>query len=146
MKVKDCMCHEVAYLTPESTIQDCAKLMCNKHVGCIPICDENKTIVGLVTDRDVILRSIACNKDIKTTPVSDIMTCQVCSCGPDEEINEAEKKMSNEQIRRLPVVDENNKIIGIITLGDLCANQNVNTNEKSQTLEKICKDNNKNAE
>jgi len=146
MKVKDCMCYEVAYLTPESTVEDCAKLMCNKHVGCIPICDENKTIVGLVTDRDVILRSIACNKDIKTTPVSDIMTCQVCSCGPDEEINEAEKKMSNEQIRRLPVVDENNKIIGIITLGDLCANQNVNTNEISQTLEKICKDNNKNAE
>ena len=73
MKVKDCMCYEVAYLTPESTVEDCAKLMCNKHVGCIPVCDNNKTVVGLVTDRDVILRSIACNKDIKTTPISDII-------------------------------------------------------------------------
>lgn len=146
MKVKDCMCHDVAYLTPESTVEDCAKLMCNKHVGCIPVCDENKTIVGLVTDRDVILRSIACNKDIKTTPISDIMTCQVCSCGPEEEINEAEKKMSQEQIRRLPVVDENNKIIGIITLGDLCANQNINTEGVRDTLENICKCDDKNAE
>lgn len=146
MKVKDCMCHEVAYLTPESTIEDCAKLMCNKHVGCIPVCDNTKTIVGLVTDRDVILRSIACDKDIKNTPISDIMTCKVCCCSPDEEVNEAEKKMSDEQIRRLPVVDENNKIIGIITLGDLCANQNVNTEDVCQTLENICGCNDKNAE
>ena len=145
MKVKDCMCHEVAYLTPESTIEDCAKLMCNKHVGCIPVCDNTKTIVGLVTDRDVILRSIACDKDIKNTPISDIMTCKVCCCSP-EEVNEAEKKMSDEQIRRLPVVDENNKIIGIITLGDLCANQNVNTEDVCQTLENICGCNDKNAE
>lgn len=146
MKVKDCMCHEVVYLTPESTVEDCAKLMCNSHVGCIPVCDSNKTIVGLVTDRDVILRSIACNKDIKTTPISDIMTCKICSCGPDEEINEAEQKMSKEQIRRLPVVDENNQIIGIITLGDLCTNQNINTEGVCQTLENICGCNDKNAQ
>ena len=146
MKVKDCMCYEVAYLTPESTVEDCAKLMCNKHVGCIPVCDNNKTVVGIVTDRDVILRSIACDKDIKNTPISDIMTCNVCSCGPDEEIDEAEKKMSNEQIRRLPVVDENSIIIGIVTIGDLCTNQNINTEGVGQTLENICKCNDKNAE
>lgn len=146
MKVKDCMCHEIAYLTPESTVEDCAKLMCNKHIGCIPICDSNKTVLGIVTDRDVILRSIACNKNIKTTPISDIMTCKVCCCTKDEEINEAEKKMADEQIRRLPVVDENNKIIGIITLGDLFKNKKVNTNEVSETLENICKCDRKNAE
>ena len=146
MKVKDCMCYEVAYLTPESTVEDCATLMCNKHVGCIPVCDTNKKIVGLVTDRDIILRSIACDKDIKTTPISDIMTCNVYSWGVEEEINEVEEKMSKEQIRRLPVVDENNQIIGIVTLGNLCANQNVNTNGIGQTLENICKYNDKNAE
>lgn len=146
MKVKDCMCHEVAYLTPESTVEDCAKLMCNNHIGCIPVCDCNKTVVGLVTDRDVILRSIACNKDVKSTPISDIMTCKVCCCMQNEDIKQAEKKMSEEQIRRLPVVDENNKIIGIITLGDLCANQNVNIQEVGNTIENICKCNDKNAE
>jgi len=146
MKVKDCMCHEVAYLTPDSSVEECAKMMCNKHIGCIPVCDNNKTIVGIVTDRDVILRTIACNKDIKSTPISDIMTCKVCSCLEDEEVNEAEKKMSEEQIRRLPVVDKNNKIIGIITLGDLCKNKNVDSQEVSKTLENICITNNKNAE
>ena len=53
MKVKDCMCYEVACLTPDSTVEDCAKLMCNKHVGCIPVCDNNKTIVGYVHDKDL---------------------------------------------------------------------------------------------
>ena len=146
MKVKDCMCNEVAYLTPESTIYDCAKLMCNKHVGCIPVCDTNKQVVGLVTDRDVILRSIACEKDAKSTKVSDIMTCKVCCCGPEDEIENAEETMSKEQIRRLPVIDENNKIVGIVTLGDLCANKYVNTEEVCETLENICNCNNKNAE
>lgn len=146
MKVKDCMCHEVSCLTPESTIKDCANLMCNKHIGCVPVCDTNKNILGLVTDRDVILRSIACDKDVKNTPISDIMTCKVCCCSPDEEIEEAEKTMSEYQIRRLPVVDDNNKIVGIITLGDLCANQNVSTKGICNTLENICGCNDKNAE
>ena len=146
MKVKDCMCNEVSYLTPESTIKDCAKLMCNNHIGCIPVCDTNKNVVGLVTDRDVILRGIACDKDINTTKISDIMTCKVCCCKEDEEIEQAEKLMSENQIRRLPVVDENNKIIGIVTLGDLCMKENVNTEQVCQTLENICKTNNKNAE
>ena len=118
MKVKDCMCHEVAYLTPESTIQDCAKLMCNKHVGCIPVCDANKTIVGLVTDRDLILRSIACDKDVKTTNASDIMTGNVCTCTQDEHITDAENKMATNQIRRIPVTD-NGKVVGMISIGDL---------------------------
>lgn len=145
MKVKDCMCHEVACVNPESTIKDCAKLMCNKHVGCIPVCDSNNNILGLVTDRDVILRSIACDKDVTNTPVSDIMTCKVCSCNPNTEISEAEKMMSDNQIRRLPVI-ENNKIVGIITLGDLTTNQNVSTQSVCNTLEKICGCNEKNAE
>lgn len=146
MKVKDCMCHEVACLTPESTIKDCANLMCNKHIGCVPVCDTNKNIVGLVTDRDVILRSIACDKDVKSTPVSDIMTSKVCCCSVEEDIENAEKTMSEYQIRRLPVVDDNNKIIGILTLGDLCTNQEVNTRGVCNTLENICGCNDKNAE
>lgn len=146
MKVKDCMCNEVACVNPESTIKDCAKLMCNKHIGCVPVCDSNQNIVGLVTDRDVILRSIACDKDVSNTPVSDIMTCKVCCCSQDEEVEQAEKTMSEYQIRRLPVVDENNKIIGIITLGDLCANQSVDTQGVCDTLENICGCNDKNAE
>lgn len=146
MKVKDCMCKDVVYLAPQNTIKDCAKLMSDKHIGCVPICDDNKKVVGLVTDRDVILRSIACDKDTTTTMLSDIMTCNVCFCSSEEEVSKAQDIMSTNQIRRLPVVNENNEIVGIITLGNLCISQNVNNREISETLENICKTNNKNAE
>ncbi len=145
MKVKDCMCNQVTYVTPESTVKDCAKLMCNKHIGCIPVCDNNNNVVGLVTDRDIILRSIACDKDTNQIPVSEVMTCNVYCCKPEDEIYEAENIMSTNQVRRLPVI-ENNKIVGIITLGDLTKNQNVSTEGVCNTLENICNCNEKNAE
>lgn len=145
MKVKDCMCHEVAYVNPDCSVEDCAKLMCNNHIGCVPVCNTEKQVVGLVTDRDILLRTVRCGKDIKNTPVSDIMTCKVCCCEPDVDISEAEKMMSENQIRRLPVVD-NNKVVGILTLGDLAANKKVSTEGVCATLENICGCNEKNAE
>ena len=147
MKVKECMCKEVACVKPETTICDVAKLMLNKHVGCIPVCDNNKKIVGLVTDRDLTLRSLACEKDIKQTPVSQIMTTKVFNVSPDAEVSEAEKIMCDCQIRRVPVV-ENDILVGIITVGDLANNQNVPQNEVSSTVEGICKcgESSKNAE
>lgn len=145
MKVKDCMCNEVAYVNPDCSVEDCAKLMCNNHIGCVPVCDSSKQVVGLVTDRDIVLRTIGCGKDIKNTPVSDIMTCQICMCTPDVDVSEAEKIMSENQVRRLPVVD-NNKIIGILTLGDLTTNKAINTESVCATLENICGCDKKNAE
>lgn len=146
MKVKDCMCDNVYCVTPNSTIKDCAKMMSTNHIGCIPVCDTSENVVGLITDRDIILRTIACDKDLNNTPVSEVMTTKVCCCNSDVDIKEAEDLMCKYQIRRLPVVDNNNKIIGIITLGDLAKNDNVNTEEISNTLETICKYDNKNAE
>lgn len=145
MKVKDCMCHEVTYVNPDCSVEECAKLMCNNHIGCVPVCNTEKQVIGLVTDRDILLRTVGCGKNIKNTPVSDIMTCKICCCEPDVDISEAEKIMSENQIRRLPVVD-NNKVIGILTLGDLVANKEVNTEGVCTTLEDICGCNEKNAE
>ena len=147
MKVKECMCKEVACVNPNQTVCDVAKLMLNKHVGCIPVCDDDKNVVGLVTDRDLILRSLACEKDIKQTPVSEIMTTKVYNVSPDAEVSEASKIMCECQIRRVPVV-ENETLVGIITLGDLANNQNVSSQEVSNTVEGICKcgQNTKNAE
>ncbi len=136
MKVKECMCNQVYAAKPETTIYDIAKMMQTNQVGCIPICDNNNNMVGIVTDRDIVLRGVVCNKDIKTTPISEIMTTKVCYCAPNDDINQAEHKMSEYQIRRIPVV-ENNQIIGILTLGDLVTegtrNQDVNT-----TMSNIC--------
>jgi len=145
MKVKDCMCQEVSCVSPQNTIKDCATIMSNKHVGCIPVCDNSQNVVGLVTDRDIILRAIACNKDVNTTPVSEIMTCEVCTCTPNADITEAEQLMSQNQIKRIPVV-ENNKIVGILTLGDLAANEQIDNKGVNDTLNNICGCDDKNAE
>ena len=111
--------------------------MSEKHIGCMPVCDDNNCVCGIITDRDLVLRGIACNKDINNTKVSDIMTCNVCSCKESDDITNAETKMGQKQIRRLPVCDENNKIVGILTIGDL-ANKKVSQEEFCTTLEDIC--------
>ena len=133
MKVKECMCSDVLCATPNDTVYDCAKTMLDNHIGCIPVCDGANNVIGMVTDRDIVLRVIACGKDEKTTQVSEIMTSEVCTCTCDTEIDEAQELMSKNQVRRLPVL-ENNKIVGILTLGDLAKNESVNN-----TLENICK-------
>lgn len=137
MNVKECMKKEVCYCTPSTKIIDVAKLMKDNHVGCIPVCDDSKEIVGLVTDRDIILRSVACDKDVNTTPISDIMTCDVCCCDCNKEVSEATKLMSDLQIRRIPIVDEN-KVIGILTLGDIANDKGINNTEVEKTVGCIC--------
>lgn len=139
MKVKDCMCGEVCCVKPETKVYEIAKLMNENHIGCVPVCDGDNCIVGLITDRDIILRTVACDKDVKNTSASEIMTCNVCTCNQNDDIWDAECKMAENQIRRIPVVD-NNKVIGILTLGDL-AHYNEETGEDHfcNTVENVCK-------
>ena len=148
MKVKDCTCSDVCCVNPDTKLNEVAKLMCDNHVGCIPVCDENDCICGVVTDRDMVLRCIACEKDVKETPVSDIMSCNVCSCLEDDEMTNAEDKMVKNQIRRLPVCDDNKKVVGILTLGDLAQNNKMlGELEVCSTISGICDcKNKKNAE
>lgn len=138
MKVKDCMCGEVYCVKPETTINEVAKLMEKNHIGCVPVCDNENSIVGMITDRDITLRTVACDKDAKTTKASDIMTCNVCTCNENDTITDAERKMAEYQIRRIPVVD-NNKVIGILTFGDLVHyDREIGTDEFCSTVEDIC--------
>lgn len=148
MKVKDCMCTDVCCVKPETTVHDVAKLMCQNHIGSIPVCDTNNCLCGIVTDRDIILRTIACDKDVKTTPVSDIMSTNVCTCDENEDMSNAENKMGTNKVRRLPVCDNNKKVIGILTLGDIAQNRaKLDDREICITFEDVCDcDTNKNAE
>ena len=146
MKIRDCMQTKVYWLQPDDTVKDCAELMSNNHIGCVPICDNNKKIVGIVTDRDVILRAIACDKDVNTTDLNEIMSKDVYYCNLNLDVNEAQNLMNKNQIRRLPIVDDDDKIVGIITSGDLIKNDNIDNDRVYGTLECICKSNDKNAE
>ncbi|MDO5557880.1 MAG: CBS domain-containing protein [Clostridia bacterium] len=136
MKVKDCMCDSVVWISPDVSVCDCAKIMKDKHVGCIPICNDNKNVVGVITDRDIILRCTTFNTDCKCTPISDVMTTNICCCPSDVDLKEAEKLMSENKVRRLPVV-EDDKIVGILTIGDLALDNNVEADRVGKTLENI---------
>ncbi len=139
MKVKDCMCEDVCCVRPETKIQEVAKLMNEHHIGCIPVCDDNNCICGIVTDRDIILRCVACNKDTNQTATSDIMTCNVTTCKQDDEMTNAQTKMEQKQIRRLPVCDSNNQVVGILTLGDLAHfDTQLGKQQVCTTFENIC--------
>lgn len=148
MKVKECMCNDVCCVKPDTNLNQVAKLMNERHVGCIPVCDDNNCICGIVTDRDILLRAVACEKDTQSCQVSDIMTCNVCTCKEDDDMTNAESKMSQNQIRRLPVCDQNNHVVGILTLGDLTQNdRELGKEQVCTTIENICDcKGNKNAE
>lgn len=139
MRVKDCMCKKVVRATPETTLNEIAKLMENNNVGCVPICNTENHIVGFVTDRDIITRCVATNKNCSQTKASDIMTTKVIKITPDTELDNAIDTMSKNQIRRLPVI-ENEEIVGMLTIGDLAKNQNVSTRDVGCTVECICED------
>lgn len=149
MKVKECMCNEVISCSPSTTVYDVAKLMQENHIGFVPVCDNENYMVGAVTDRDMVLRCIASDKDVKQTPVSEIMTTNISTCTKDDEMSNAQRKMGEEQIRRIPVVDDDGKVIGILTLGDLAKyDLEIGQNEVSDTINSICECDNesKNAE
>ncbi len=138
MKVNECMCHDVLWVNPNTTICECANLMAEHKIGCIPVCNSNQNVVGMVTDRDILLRSVCCDKNAKTTPVSEIMSTNVCCCESNEELKHAEHLMSNNQVRRLPVI-ENDKIVGILSIGDISRNPNTNKESYVVTFDNICK-------
>ena len=143
MRVKDCMgIKEVVQATPETSIFEIAELMNQNHVGCIPICQEEK-VVGLVTDRDIVTRAIAAKLDCNTSKVSDIMNTEIIKTTPDTDINEALETMKNNQIRRLLVI-EDNKIVGILSIGDIAVT--VDEKKTGETLECICEEDEKNCE
>lgn len=149
MKVKDCMSSDVCSVTPDTKVWEVAKLMSQNHIGSVPVTDEDDGICGIVTDRDIILRTICCEKDVKNTPVSEIMTTNVCTCKEDDDVTQAQVTMSTNQIRRIPVCGCDNKIVGILTLGNLAQNtQELGKDHVCKTVENICncKPSEKNAE
>lgn len=137
MKVKECMTNEVYFVTQETPIKVVAKLMADNHIGSIPVCTEKREILGFVTDRDIVLRAVSNGLDTNYTKVSDIMSTQILRTTPDSSVEDAQEVMSINQIRRLPVV-ENNKVVGILTMGDLAHNNDIESNKVGQVVENIC--------
>ena len=139
MKVSECMCTNVTCVKPEDSLNHVAKTMESNHIGCVPVCDANNNLCGILTDRDIVLRGVACDKNMNTTKVSDIMTTKICTCKSDDEMTNAQSQMSFNQIRRLPVCDDNNHIVGILTIGNIANNNTqIGKAQVSTMLGNIC--------
>jgi len=115
------MTRDIEFIHESDTIADTARKMKELNVGVIPVFDENR-LVGVITDRDITIRGVAGGLDPDSTKVGQIMTKDVISCTEDDDVSEAIKMMQVNKIRRLIVRDDQNKVVGIIALGDLAVN------------------------
>jgi CBS domain-containing protein len=121
MKVQDVMTRNVATARPDTTLEEIATMMRAEDVGAVPIVEAGE-LVGIVTDRDIVVRCIADGRDTAETVAEDVMSADVETIETAADISEASRLMSAKQIRRLPVVDQG-KFIGMVSLGDIAVKQ-----------------------
>jgi len=119
MKVRDLMVTDVKCCATYCTLNSAAQMMWDEDIGCVPIMDKEGRVVGMVTDRDICMAAYIQGVSLKEAPVTSAMSKQVFSCRPDENIAAAEKLMLEKQVRRLPVIDTDGRLAGIISLNDI---------------------------
>jgi CBS domain-containing protein len=117
MLVREAMSRDVKTVNPEQPIQEAARLMLDTDIGALPV-GENDRLVGMITDRDIAVRGVAAGKS-PSACVREVMTREVRYCFDDEEAAHVARNMAEEKIRRLPVVDRDKRLVGILALADL---------------------------
>lgn len=118
MQVRDAMTRDVRLATPGQTIRDVAQMMAEIDAGILPV-GENDRIVGMISDRDIAVRAVAAGKGPET-PVRDVMSTEhIHYCFEDDDIEDVAKSMGDNKVRRMPVMDRNKRLVGIISLGDV---------------------------
>ncbi|MGX4668862.1 CBS domain-containing protein [Cerasibacillus sp. JNUCC 74] len=134
-QIRNYMTNDVYTVNESQSIQEAAALMSEHNIGALPVVDNSENMVGMITDRDITLRSTA-QGEAAQTPVSEVMTAQQIVHGtPDMDIHQAAELMAQQQIRRLPIV-ENGKIVGMVALGDLAVDDQLQ-NEAGEALSDI---------
>lgn len=119
MKIKQCMTPEVKVVEPEMSIRDAARIMAETDTGSLPV-GENDRLVGMITDRDIAVRAVATGMSPDTT-IREVMSRDVRYCYDDESVEHVAKNMGDIQVRRLPVLNREQRLVGIVVLGDLAA-------------------------
>ena len=119
MIVKDLMSEHVHCCSPSDSLQRAAELMWNGDCGAVPVVDDQSHVVGIVTDRDVCMHALMSGRPLQDCTVADAMSSDVCSCGASDSIEAAQTLMRRRRVRRLPVVDGDHHLIGILSINDL---------------------------
>lgn len=135
MKIKEIMTRELATIPPDATIRAASQLMRDRDVGMLPVIDRGR-LLGLLTDRDIVIRAIADNLDTKKIPVREIMTTELFYCYEYEDVADAVECMQRKQIRRLLILNRTKRLVGVLSIGDLA----VDTGDRQlagQVLKKV---------
>ena len=139
MLAKEIMTRDPACCTPSDTLQSAARLMSDQDCGCLPVVEGSgrMKVVGVLTDRDIAVRGVARGK-LPSSKVNDVMSPAPACCSPDDDINEVERIMVERQVRRVPVVDGDGRIAGMIAQADLARdNRATSDREVGRIVEKI---------
>jgi CBS domain-containing protein len=120
MRVRECMTRDVTITDPQATICDAAKMMADCDAGVLPV-GENDRLVGVVTDRDIAVRGVAEGKS-PDTRIRDVMSAEVRYCFEDDDVDDVLRNMGELQVRRLPVLNREKRLVGIVSLSDLATN------------------------
>lgn len=147
MLISDIMTRTIGSCTAQDTLHEAAHIMWECDCGCVPIVDENRQVIGIVTDRDVCMAGYTKDMRLKDILISEIMTTAPFCCNIQDSTITAEELMQTHQIRRLPVVDQNGLLVGMLSLNDLALEyerekkqkrKDVNADQVSSTLSAIC--------
>ena len=133
MRISDCMTRQVKIAAPHQSLVEAARLMADLDIGVLPI-SENDRLIGMVTDRDIVVRGLA-NGRGPDTPIRDIMSEEIRYCYEDQTIEEVSQNMGDIQVRRLPVLNRDKRLVGIVSLGDLSSGDSPSTS--GQALDRI---------
>lgn len=143
MKAREIMTGNVACCTPEDSVRSATELMAANDCGCIPVVSDvgTRRLMGVVTDRDVALRAVAIGNG-PDTPVAEVMTASLFCCSADDDLRDVERLMAERQVRRIPVIDEQDCCIGMIAQADLARDeQHADDHEVRQVIERISEPN-----
>ena len=121
MKVSDIMTRDVRLLKPDQTIREAANLMAEINAGALPV-SENDRLVGMITDRDIVIRAVAQGRPLDTK-VAAVKSKEVLYCFDTDELEDVSRNMGKAQVRRLPVVNADKRLVGIVSLGDLARSE-----------------------
>jgi CBS domain-containing protein len=135
MKVSQLMTKNVSVADLETTLEEIATMMRDEDAGAIPVLDDDN-LVGIVTDRDIVLRCIAEGRDPVGTTSEEILSGDLTTIRPNDDIDAAAHLMAQRQVRRLPVVDESGKLVGMLSLGDIAVKEDGDT-ESAEALQGI---------
>ncbi len=119
MKVADVMTKSVRSCAPSCTLNEAAREMWENDCGVVPVVDTSRTVVGMITDRDICMAAYTRGRPLNEIPVEQVMARKLLACRPDSSLTEAEETMRTAQVRRLPVTDERGALVGLITLNDI---------------------------